>query len=108
MQRETGTRELHRILVEFRDRRDWRRFHTPKNLAMSVSIESAELLELFQWKLDEDLCSDVKKEGFVAEVAGEIADVMIYLTLLAGELGIDPIDAAIAKIAHNEKRFPVD
>jgi NTP pyrophosphatase (non-canonical NTP hydrolase) len=60
---------------------------------MSVSIESAELLELFQWKSDDDLCSEVGNEKFVAEVAAEIADVMIYLTFLAGELGIDPIEA---------------
>ncbi|WP_369026390.1 nucleotide pyrophosphohydrolase [Qipengyuania sp. RANM35] len=98
--------KLHRLLIDFRDRRSWRRFHTPKDLAMSVSIESAELLELFQWKSDADIQSVAKDPSFVAEAASEIADVLIYLTLLAGELGIDPIEAAIAKTAENEERFP--
>ena len=98
--------ELHNRLVDFRDRRDWKRFHTPKDLALSVSIESAELLELFQWKSDADIEAERGNEAFVTEAAGEIANVLIYLVLLAGELGIDPLEAAAAKIAENEKRFP--
>ena len=99
-------RELHDRLVDFRDRRDWKRFHTPKNLALSVSIESAELLELFQWKTDGEIEASKDAGAFVAEAADEIADVLIYLVLLAGALGIDPVEAAVAKIAKNEARFP--
>lgn len=98
--------DLHTLLVEFRDRRDWKKFHTPKHLAMSVSIESAELLELFQWKSDGDVENAKADDDFVAAAGDEIADVLIYLVLLAGELGIDPIAAARTKIAQNERRFP--
>lgn len=98
--------ELHARLVDFRDRRDWKKFHRPKDLALSVSIESAELLELFQWKTDDEI-EAAKAQGKLAEAASdEIADVLIYLVLLAGELGIDPVAAARAKIERNEKRFP--
>ena len=102
----SGISELHEMLLEFRDRRNWKRFHTPRNLAMSVSIESAELLELFQWKSDEDIEKTRADDDFVAAAGDEIADVLIYLVLLAGELGIDPIAAAQTKIAKNEQRFP--
>ena len=98
--------ELYAILGEFRDRRNWARFHTPKNLAISVSIEAAELLELFQWQSDLEIEDAKKTPGFTAAASDEIADVLIYLTLLAGQLGIDPITAALEKLEKNEKRFP--
>lgn len=106
MKTATSLRELQDRLIEFRDRRGWKKFHNPKDLALSVSIESAELLELFQWKSEDDITEAQDNAEFAAAAAGEIADVLIYLVLLAGELGIDPIEAAIAKIAENEKRFP--
>lgn len=101
-----NVRELYDRLVEFRDRRDWKKFHSPKDLALSVSIESAELLELFQWKSNADIKAQQAGGNFVSDAAGEIADVLIYLVLLAGELGIDPIAAAHAKVDENERRFP--
>lgn len=73
---------------------------------MSVSIESAELLELFQWKTDAEVLSARDDPDFKASVESEIADVLIYLTLLAGELDIDPLAAAISKTDQNERRFP--
>lgn len=99
--------ELYDQLKNFRDRRNWKRFHTPKDLALSVSIESAELLELFQWKSDSDIKAAREEKTFIRDASGEIADVLIYVILLAGELGIDPLEAAAAKIIENEKRFPV-
>ncbi len=98
---------LRRRLVDFRDRRDWKQFHTPKDLAISVSIEGAELLELFQWKSDQAACSAVQEPAFRQKAADEIADVLIYLTLLASELGIDALDAAFEKVERNEQRFPI-
>lgn len=98
--------ELLRRLHDFRDRRDWAKFHTPRNLAMSLSIECAELLELFQWKSDEEVFDDAATPDFEAKAADEIADVLIYLTLLAGSLNIDPLEAAFAKVERNEARFP--
>lgn len=100
--------ELHELLAGFRDRRNWKKFHTPKDLALSVSIESAELLELFQWKSDADIEQARNTDEFRNAAADEIADILIYLVLLAGELGIDPLEAAIAKISANEKRFPAE
>jgi len=90
----------------FRDERDWMQFHDPQNLAMSVTIEAAELLELFQWK-----DRDQSKEYAVANrerVAEEIADVAIYLLELADNLGIDLKSAINAKLAINEAKYPVE
>lgn len=106
MKPEMTISELHDRLVDFRDRRDWKKFHRPKDLALSVSIESAELLELFQWKTDDEIEAAKISGAFSEAASDEIADVLIYLVLLAGELGIDPVAAAHEKITHNEKRFP--
>ena len=96
--------ELRAALLAFRDRRDWKRFHTPRHLAVSVAIEAAELVELTQWRDD---------DGFAAwaaahreEVASECADVLSYLILFADSLGIDLAGAVRAKIGVNEHRFP--
>ena len=95
--------ELQRRLREFRDARDWAQFHTPKNLAISISIEAAELLELYQWSAE----SELSDEETTQRARGEIADILIYLALMADRLGIDALAAAHAKIRENEKRFPV-
>jgi NTP pyrophosphatase (non-canonical NTP hydrolase) len=101
--------DLHDILkslLEFRDARDWAKFHNPKDLALSVSIEAGELLELFQWKSADEVESLAADPAFRNLAAGEISDVLIYLLLLADRLGIDPIRAARNKIDENESRFP--
>ena len=96
--------ELIEALRKFRDERDWARFHTPKDLAVSVSIEAGELLELFQWRHDGHETSNID----IAEVADEAADVVIYALLLFDRLGLDPKREVLAKIALNAKRFPVE
>jgi NTP pyrophosphatase (non-canonical NTP hydrolase) len=84
--------------------RDWRQFHTPRNLATSISIEAAELLELFQWQI-----GDNELDPSIADMASEeIADIFIYLLLISNELGIDLIEAAKLKIEKNRKKYPVD
>lgn len=90
----------------FRDERDWMQFHDPKNLAVSISIEAAELLEHFQWKDD----AAVKKhvEANREEIADEIADVAVYLTELADNLGIDLLEAMNRKLDKNAKKYPVE
>lgn len=90
-------------LRAFRDARDWSRFHSPKNLALSVSIEAAELLEQFQWKSELESLSPAE----VASAADEAADVLIYLLLLCDRLGIDLGASTAAKIDRNEGRFPI-
>src|SRR4051812_6680302 len=91
---------------KFRDERDWKQFHDPKNLAVSISIEAAELLELFQWKTGEEATrfAAANKE----RVSEEIADVAIYLIELADIAGIDLAKAIQAKLEKNAKKYPVD
>jgi dCTP diphosphatase len=84
--------------------RDWHRYHTPKNLVMALSVEAAELVEHFQWATPEESLNLTPQKN--AEVADEIADVLIYLTELADVLGIDPIAAARAKIIKNAAKYP--
>jgi NTP pyrophosphatase (non-canonical NTP hydrolase) len=90
----------------FRDRRNWRQFHRPKELAAALSIEAGELQELFLWRGDES-SADVRTDNQrMAAVADEVADVSIYLMLFAIELEIDLADSIRKKLARNEDRFP--
>lgn len=98
--------ELTRRIVAFRDARDWKQFHSPRNLATSISIEAAELLECFQWSNDETMADDVEARRI--ELEEEIADVLIYTLLLAHETGIDPAEAIQRKIAVNDAKYPVE
>jgi NTP pyrophosphatase (non-canonical NTP hydrolase) len=91
-------------LIRFRAERDWEQFHTPRNLAASVVIEAAELLEHFQWHREGEALSEEQK----TEVAKELADVFIYLLLLSHDLGVDLVSAAMAKVRENARRFPVE
>jgi NTP pyrophosphatase (non-canonical NTP hydrolase) len=92
--------ELERFVAE----RDWEQFHSPKNLAMALSVEVAEIVEHFQW-LTEEQSRNLPQEK-LAEVREEIGDVMIYLTELAEKLEIDPVEAAQAKLELNSKKYP--
>ena len=89
----------------FAKQRDWEQFHTPKNLAMALSVESAELLEHFQWLTPEQSSSLTSTDK--NEVALEIADVLIYLTRLSDIVGVDPIVAATKKMKINARKYPV-
>ena len=93
-------------IVAFRDERDWQQFHSPRNLAASITIEAAELLELFQWSSDSSVAQDV--EARRSDLEREIADVLIYCLLLAHDTGVDPVAAVEAKLAENEAKYPVD
>ena len=99
--REIQTSEFQHVLdkiLEFRNKRDWKQFHTPDNLAKSIAIESGEILEHFQW-------GDVVDNEALKD---EIADVLIYSFLLAESIGADIPTLMLDKVARNEKRFPVD
>lgn len=98
--------ELQAALRQFAQERDWGQFHSPKNLAVSLSIEAAEVLEHFQW-LTEDQ-SRTLDDARRREVAHEIADVLLYLLQLSDRLGIDPLQAAREKLALNAQRYPAD
>ncbi len=96
--------ELRDLVREFNGRRDWAPYHTPKNLAMSVCIEAAELAEHFQWLTpEESMGLDAAGRRAVAQ---ELADVLIYLVTLADTLEIDLLDAARHKLMRNHRRYP--
>jgi NTP pyrophosphatase (non-canonical NTP hydrolase) len=99
-------RELQRRLAEFAAARDWQQFHSPKNLAMALSVEVGELVEEFQWLTEEQSRSldDERRE----RVRLELADVFIYLLRLADGLGVDLLRAADDKIALNERKYPAE
>ena len=91
---------------QFRDERDWMKFHDPKNLATSISIEAAELLELFQWKTGDEATKYAIENR--EQVADEVADVAIYLLEFADNIGID-LEAAInRKLDKNAQKYPVE
>jgi len=93
------------IVREFNRERDWEQYHSPKNLAMALSVEVAEVVEHFQWlnQTQSRSMEPSKKE----EIKDEIGDILIYLVNLADKLGIDPIQAALDKIEKNRMRYPV-
>ena len=90
-------------LLEFRDARDWKQYHNPKDLAMSISIEAAELLEIFQWS-----GHDPVADGKLDLLKDELADVLIYCELLADALGVDTDRIVQEKMERNENRFPIE
>jgi NTP pyrophosphatase (non-canonical NTP hydrolase) len=98
--------ELRRRLREFAAARDWEQFHSPKNLAMALVAEAGELVEHFQWLTEAE--SRALPEASRAEVARELADVLLYLVMLADKLGIDLGEAARQKIVLNEARYPAE
>lgn len=100
--------DLTRRLVAFRDARDWRQFHTIKNLMLSVALEAAEAMELGQWQTDAQLDALAETPAFRARLGEECADVLLYLLLLCERTGIDLAAAAAAKIEANGSRYPVE
>ena len=90
--------EIIKELIKFQTERDWKKFHTPENLAKSISIEAAELLEHFQWQKDYD----------VGEVADELADVLIYCFYMADSLDLDVKKIIFNKMKKNAIKYPVD
>lgn len=90
--------ELKSEIIKFQKERDWKKFHTPENLAKSISIEAAELLEHFQWG----------KEYNINEVADELADVLNYCILMADALDLDIKEIVLNKIEKNAIKYPVD
>lgn len=92
----------------FRDERDWMQFHNPKNIAISISLEAAELLEHFQWRSFEESEAHCGDESAREDIADEMADIGIYLAELADNLGIDLLAAMEAKLAKNAAKYPVE
>ena len=91
------------MILKFRDDRDWKQFHNPKDLAISISLEAAELLEVFQWSGTDVVCADKKEK-----VAEELADVLVYCALMAEECGLDMDEIVQKKMEINNKKYPVE
>jgi dCTP diphosphatase len=98
--------ELRGALRQFAAERDWNQFHSPKNLAIALSVEAAELLEHFQW-IGEEESKRLRAEQ-LEKVREEMADVLLYLIRLADKLDIDVVQAAVRKIHLNAERYPAD
>lgn len=92
-------------LRQFAEARDWQPLHTPKNLAMALSVEAGELVEIFQWMTPEQ-SADVMSSAEASHVEEELADVLIYLVRVADVLGVDLLAVARTKVARNAGRFP--
>ena len=99
-------RELRDALRQFAADRDWDQFHSPKNLALALSVEAGELLEHFQWVKEAESASMTPEQR--AHIAEELADVLLYLVRLADKLDVDLNSAARAKLELNAKKYPVD
>lgn len=100
----------HQLLEQlraFRDARDWQQFHHPKDLAAAIAIEAGELQEHFLWKTNAEIESGLAKVATLSRVTAELADVLIFVLLLADRLGIDVDHAVKAKIRSNAHKYPV-
>ncbi|MDH5747922.1 MAG: nucleotide pyrophosphohydrolase [Rhodospirillales bacterium] len=104
----SSLQDLTQRLNEFRDERDWTQFHTLKNLLISLNLEAAELLELSQWKTDEELEALLDDPTFHKNLTEEAADVMLYLLMISEKAGIDLDKAARDKIAINAAKYPAE
>jgi dCTP diphosphatase len=94
-------------LREFAVEREWDQFHTPKNLAASISVEAAELLELFQWSRGQKSWDEVMDSAIRAKIEAELADILLYVIRFADKAGIDLQAVAERKIAANAEKYPV-
>ncbi len=105
---ETPLGELREMVREFVGERDWKQFHTPKNISMALAIEAAELMEHFQWLTPEQSRAVAKQDKELAAVAEELADVVCYAFALANELEIDVAAAMELKMGKNRQKYPAD
>lgn len=99
-------KKLTKRIIDFRDARDWKQFHNPKDVALSLSLEAAEVLEHFQWKNGEELeeyCKTHKEH-----IGEELADVLYWVLLMSNDLGIDMSEALNKKMVKNEEKYGVE
>lgn len=97
--------DLTKIIVAFRDKRDWKQFHNSKDVALSLVLEAAELMEHFQWKNKEEIEKHIKTNK--EEIGEELADVLYWVLLMSHDLNIDVSIALEKKILKNEEKYPV-
>ena len=98
--------KFQKMAAAFRDARDWKQFHNPKDMALSLVLEAAEVVEHFQWKTPEEVQAYLKQHK--GEVAEELADVLHWVVLMSHDMNIDLAKSFEAKMKKNEKRYPVE
>jgi NTP pyrophosphatase (non-canonical NTP hydrolase) len=98
--------DLTKRIITFRDARDWKQFHNPKDVALSLVLEAAEVMEHFQWKSKEEIEKYIKTNK--AEIGEELADVLYWVLLMSHDLKIDILEALEKKILKNGDRYPVE
>ena len=101
-----NTDELTKRIIAFRDARDWKQFHNPKDVALSLVLEAAEVMEHFQWKSKEEVGKYIETNK--AEIGEELADVLYWILLMSHDLKIDVLEALEKKILKNEDKYPVE
>ena len=99
-------KELIDRIVSFRNIREWKQFHNPKDLVISLVLESSELLEHFQWKNEYEINDHIKDQK--SDIANEIADVFYWVLLISHDFEIDLVDALMKKMIENEIKYPID
>ncbi len=98
--------QLTKKVIDFRDARDWKQFHNPKDVALSLVLEAGEVMEHFQWKSKEEIEKYIKTNK--TEVGEELADVLYWVLLMSHDLKIDVLEALEKKILKNEEKYPVE
>ena len=100
-------KKLQKLLREFAKKRDWDQFHNLKNLAISINLESSELLEIFQWDKSEDIDYKLKEKKIKEKISDEVADIMLYLLRFSDIAKIDIEKSCLDKIKKNKKKYPI-
>ncbi|MCD4740023.1 nucleotide pyrophosphohydrolase [archaeon] len=108
MDKEDTIHSLKERVAKFRDDRDWMQFHDPKDLSISIALEAAELMELFQWKHPEEIEKMLEDEKKANSVEEELADIIIYCLSLTDRMNLDLSEAVKKKIKKNEEKYPVE
>ncbi len=102
----TDLKDIQKKIIEFRDARNWKQFHNPKDLAISLSLEASEFLEHFQWKSPEEIDEHITTHK--EDLSDELADVLYWVLLTAHDLDINLVEASSRKLAKNNKKYLVE
>jgi len=105
---DTTLSEIKHWIIEFDSKRDWDKYHHPKELAISISLEAAELLENFQWKENQSLDSIKSDNKIMKSLKDELADIIIYSFNFANQLDIDVSEAIKEKLEENDTKYPIE
>ena len=103
---EKNLKDLQKMVIAFRDARNWKQFHNPKDVSLSLVLEATEVMEHFQWKNGEEMKEHIKKNK--VEIGEELADVLYWVLLMAHDLNINLSEAVMDKLQKNNKKYPIE